>query len=195
MNTALTLLSALLLSSLAACSGEPFSIGGLQCEMRVNPVGVDVERPRFRWIMEAELRGQRQTAYQLLVTTDKAALEQGVGDCWDSGQIPSDQSVAVVYAGKPLTSGRQYWWKVRPYGRIISNWKREGDTVSLEITIPPNTTATVFVPAKDMASVLDGGNATDKARDVRFLRMQDGAAVYAVGSGCHQFSTSRKEAP
>jgi alpha-L-rhamnosidase len=74
-----------------------------------------------------------------------------------------------------------------PYGRIVSNWKREGDTVSMEVTIPPNTTATVFVPAQDAAGVTESGKPADKAKGVKFLRMENSAAVYAVGSGSYQF--------
>ena len=35
------------------------------------------------------------------------------GDLWDSGKVESDQSVHVVYAGKPLTSGVKAFWKVQ----------------------------------------------------------------------------------
>lgn len=112
MKPTLTLLAAMLLVSRAASAAEPFTVDGLQCEMRDNPVGVDAQRPRFRWIMESQHRGQRQTAYRVLVATDKAALERSSADCWDSGEIRSDQSAAVPYAGKPLVSCRQYWWKV-----------------------------------------------------------------------------------
>ena len=36
-----------------------------------------------------------------------------------------------------------------PYGRIESNWKRDGNAVTLDMLIPANTTATVCVPGKD----------------------------------------------
>jgi len=45
MKNKLTLSIALLLAPLAVFAGQKFSIGGLQCEMRVNLVGVDAERP------------------------------------------------------------------------------------------------------------------------------------------------------
>jgi len=95
---------------------------------------------------------------------------------------------------KPALVGDLTWVKTHkdtPYGRIISNWKREGDQVSMDVMIPPNTTATVFVPARDEASVLEGGKAVAEVKGVRFLRMESGAAVYAVGSGCYQFSSDK----
>ena len=73
------------------------------------------------------------------------------------------------------------------YGRIESNWKREGDKVTMEVTIPPNTTATVYVPAKDAAGVTEGGKPAAQAEGIKFLRMEDGAAVYEVGAGRYSF--------
>lgn len=87
-------------------------IAGLRCEHYVDPVGVDARRPRFDWILESTTRGQRQTAYRVLVATDRRALDADRGDLWDSGKVASDQSVAVRYAGLPLKSGQQCFWKV-----------------------------------------------------------------------------------
>ena len=57
----------------------------------------------------------------------------------------------------------------------------------MAVTIPPNTTATVFVPAKDAAAVTEGGMTMDKVEGVKFLRMENNVAVYAVGSGAYHF--------
>ena len=86
-----------------------------------------------------------------------------------------------------------------PYGRIVSNWKREGNQLTMDVTIPINTTATVYVPAKEAAGVTESGPSTSlragkpaaKAEGVRFLRMENGAAVYEVGSGKYQFCRER----
>jgi alpha-L-rhamnosidase len=52
----------------------------------------------------------------------------------------------------------------------------------MELTIPANTTATVFVPARAAASVIESGKAVAQAKGVKSLRMANGAAVYAVES-------------
>jgi alpha-L-rhamnosidase len=57
----------------------------------------------------------------------------------------------------------------------------------MEITIPPNTTATVYVPAKDAASVVESGRPAAKSGGVKFLRMEKDRAVYEVGSGMYEF--------
>jgi alpha-L-rhamnosidase len=81
-----------------------------------------------------------------------------------------------------------------PYGRIVSNWKREDQKLTLEVTIPANTTATVYVPAKDAPTVTEGGNAIDRIERVTFLRMQNNVAVYAVESGSYRFQSALSEA-
>ncbi len=63
--------------------------------------------------------------------------------------------------------------------------------MTLEVTIPANTSATVHVPAVAAASVTEGGKPAADADGVEFLRMENGAALYDVGSGTYRFvSTS-----
>ncbi len=92
----------------------------LRCEFMVNPVGIDEVKPRLSWQMRAGSggeRGQRQTAYQVLVATRENLLGVGRSDLWDSGKVESDQSAHVVYSGVPLPSGRRCFWKVRVWDR------------------------------------------------------------------------------
>ena len=83
---------------------------GLKVEYLENPMGIDVARPRFSWQLGHDQRGQKQTAYQILVSTSP---EVKTGDLWDSGRVESTQSVHVVYNGKPLASAQTCYWKVR----------------------------------------------------------------------------------
>jgi alpha-L-rhamnosidase len=72
-------------------------------------------------------------------------------------------------------------------GRIVSDWRLNGDTLTLAVTIPVNTKATVHVPAGDPPGVTEGDHPADRAAGVRFLRTEDGTAVYEVGSGEYRF--------
>ena len=76
------------------------------------------------------------------------------------------------------------------HGRIDSDWKREGEQFSWKIIVPANTTATVYVPAKDVVSVSESAKPVDQAEGVTFLRMEKGRAVYEVGSGTYQFGST-----
>jgi alpha-L-rhamnosidase len=84
----------------------------LRCEYHVNPQGIDEPQPRLTWRVESSARGAKQSAYQILVASSMERLEANSIDLWDSGQVASDQTVNVPYAGKPLASGQECFWKV-----------------------------------------------------------------------------------
>ena len=67
-------------------------------------------------------------------------------------------------------------------GKISSRWKRDGKTFTLNISIPANTTAEVFVPAKS-ADVVKKNSAA------KFLRMENDHAVFETGSGEWKFTS------
>jgi len=75
------------------------------------------------------------------------------------------------------------------YGLIRSEWTLQNNTFDWQITVPANTTATVFVPAKEVSHVTENGNYVDKVQGITFLRMQNGFAVFAVESGSYSFSS------
>jgi len=84
----------------------------LRCEYRVNPLGIDEVQPRLTWRVDSATRGAKQTAYRILVASSASALKQNTGDLWDSGTIASSETVNVIYAGQPLASRDQCFWKV-----------------------------------------------------------------------------------
>ncbi len=96
---------------------------------------------------------------------------------------------------KPNVIGDLTWVKAHhdsPYGRITSHWKRDGDTLTMKVTIPANTTATVYVPARDAESVTESGKPATQAPGVKFLRMGGNVAVCSVGSGSYEFKSKMK---
>jgi len=78
------------------------------------------------------------------------------------------------------------------HGRIESHWWIEGDRFCLDVTVPVNTTATVYIPAIDETFVTESGKRAQRAKGVEFLGLEQGAAVYRVGSGCYQFRSERR---
>jgi len=104
---------ALLVAPLAALHAADLT--NLRCEYRANPLGIDVPQPRLSWVMESARRGQRQTAYQVLVASSPDRLAADQGDLWDSGKVTSREQVGILYAGKPLGSGQSCYWKVRAW--------------------------------------------------------------------------------
>jgi alpha-L-rhamnosidase len=86
-----------------------------------DPLGVDVRLPRFYWTPRPSVRGEGQSAYQILVSRVPSCAK---GDVWDSGKIASTAFVHVAYNGKPLASATSYYWKVRSWDTAgaISPW-------------------------------------------------------------------------
>jgi len=77
-------------------------------------------------------------------------------------------------------------------GKIVSDWKREGDQFTLAVSIPANTKATVCLPAKDMESVTESGTPVAKAKGIRFLRPDSGGMVFQMGAGNYLFVSKEK---
>jgi alpha-L-rhamnosidase len=109
-----TLALSLLLGSAALAE---MNVARLRCEYLENPLGIDVVRPRLSWTLQSPERGQKQTAYQVLVASSPEALGQDRADLWDSGRVASDRSVHVEYDGKRLASYQACWWKVRAWDK------------------------------------------------------------------------------
>ena len=95
------------------------TVFALRCEQLENPLGIDVLRPRLSWKLDSNQRGQKQTAYEILVAGSERALRPGKADLWDSGKVVSEDTLEVYYSGTPLASRRQCFWKVRV-------WDKEG---------------------------------------------------------------------
>lgn len=89
------------------------TVGKLRCNYLCNPLGVETPNPRLSWALFSQERGQRQTAYQVLVASEKGLLNNDVGDLWDSGIVETDQSIHVIYRGKELRSRQRCYWKVK----------------------------------------------------------------------------------
>jgi len=94
---------------------------------------------------------------------------------------------------RPAVVGDLTWVKAgydSVRGRIVSEWRRNGRQFSLQVTIPPNCTADVFVPAADAGTVTESEQRAADAFGVRFRGLKDGAAAYAVGSGVYTFAST-----
>ncbi len=88
----------------------------LSCEYRVNPLGIDMTRPRLAWRLSSNRRCARQQAYQIRCyvsgTSSKGdGLKENV--LWDSGRVNSDQSTHIPYDGPVLQSRQKIYWHVR----------------------------------------------------------------------------------
>jgi hypothetical protein len=101
---------------------------------------------------------------------------------------PGYESIVI----RPRLGGKLNWAVVRYEsirGMISVDWKKKDDRLFLNVTVPANTTAKVYVPAASAEGVRESGKPAAKAEWVRFLRMENGAAVYEVASGIYRFES------
>jgi alpha-L-rhamnosidase len=74
------------------------------------------------------------------------------------------------------------------YGRLSSGWEIVNDKIIMDVEIPANTFATVFVPAKSEASVFESDNAISSSKDIQVKGTEDGYVILKVGSGKYHFT-------
>ena len=85
----------------------------LKCEYLVNPICIDSKKPRFSWKLAHAQKNQRQSAYQIIVSSNKIMSDRKNGDIWDSGKVELDSNINVAYNGIALESDKRYYWRVK----------------------------------------------------------------------------------
>ena len=172
MQKSIWLFAAILIST--SCSQQKPAVTqavDLQCEYQTEPIGVDAEAPRFSRTLSdpGQVRGQAQTAYNILVASSFDKLTEAAADIWNSGKV--DFAEASVGS---------------PYGEIVSRWERKDSNITLSVTAPPNTTATVYVPARHAEGITESGHSLNVAEGVVFKSAENGYAVIEVTSGKYE---------
>jgi alpha-L-rhamnosidase len=75
------------------------------------------------------------------------------------------------------------------YGRIYSKWSLEKDLLRYNAIVPPNTSATLFLPARSIDLVMENGIPAAEAEGIKFLRFENGKAVLSLEPGQYTFQT------
>ena len=103
------------------------AIPKITCEMMENPSGISAP-PRLGWELRSTAQGEFQTAYQIMVSTDRLLLEYDQADVWDTKKIKSGESQFVPFGGNPLKKGERYYWKVKVWDAAgkPSSWSEVG---------------------------------------------------------------------
>lgn len=166
----------------------------LQCEYLKNPLGLDVPRPRLSWKMGTTLttRGQKQTAYQVLVASSRALLDKNEGDLWDSGRMDSGESVNIVYDGKPLATGQKCFWKVRLVDEQ-GNWTSWSEPATWQMGLFADDWKARWIGSAEMESQSVGGRPIDNKMPDPWFRKRftlteapQEALIYVASIGYHE---------
>lgn len=77
------------------------------------------------------------------------------------------------------------------YGKLSNSWRVTGDQLLMEVEVPANTTATVFVPAKSADDITESGAPLTQSKDIKLLETKEGSVKLSLGSGKYQFAVKK----
>lgn len=89
--------------------------------------------------------------------------------------------------GGTLTYAKGHYDSI--YGRISSGWTLDGNDFTYDVTIPANTTATLYLPSN--AEIYESGKPVEQAEGVQIVgeQKEEGKIIMELGSGTYSFST------
>jgi alpha-L-rhamnosidase len=100
--------------------------------------------------------------------------------------FPSYQNIIV----KPQPAGdvtSASYSNETPKGMATVSWEKNADRFKLDIKVPVGSTATVYVPSLNVKNVTESGKEINVKQGVNFQKMEDGYAIFAIGSGDYSF--------
>ncbi len=171
-------------SAQTAASG--LAVTRVECEDRVDPLAIDVPRPRLSWVLGSGQQGQRQTAYQILAASRPELLGEGRADLWDSGRIASSDSRNIEYGGKALRSNQQCFWMVRAWdgAGVPSAWSQAASWTSGILETSAWKAQWITFPGGALVS----GPLPCFRKEVEIGAMPRRALVHISGLGAHELS-------
>lgn len=177
---------------------QPFD---LKCEYLENPLGIDVPKPRLSWKMgtTTSMRGLKQTAYQILVSSSEALLDANRGDLWDSGRINTNESVNIVYEGVPLIAGQKCFWKVR-FSDEQGNWSSWSAPASWRMGLFADDWGAQWIGSEKMETQSVGGRKVNNVMPDPWFRktfnletIPQDAVIYVASVGYHELYVNGKK--
>jgi len=91
---------------------------------------------------------------------------------------------------RPRPGGSVTWVKAEYksiHGPVVSDWKVEGDTLSLEVSLPANTSGRLYLPCPEGAAVTESGKDAAASEGVKALPREGDCAVFDLGAGSYSF--------
>lgn len=75
-------------------------------------------------------------------------------------------------------------------GVIKVAWKKNGNMLKLDITIPVNSTAVVYVPVNNIKTLTESGKSIENVKELTVLSHEKNYTILLVGSGSYHFMSS-----
>jgi hypothetical protein len=150
---------------------QPLEVVNLQCEYHSNPLGIENPRPQLCWQLNASQRNIMQSRFARQKHRKYMGFKKG-----KLGSIITN----CLFRSKAFAGQRLY-------GKISSAWKKNSEGFELNVEIPANTTATIYLPAKRDDIIIESGHPVNNSTGLQFLRHEQGKALIAVSSGHYVF--------
>jgi alpha-L-rhamnosidase len=77
------------------------------------------------------------------------------------------------------------------YGLAGISWRNEDKKITMKVTVPVGSEATVYVPALDEQKVYESGREVSKMSEIQFIEKQENFVLYKIGSGIYEFEVAR----
>ena len=110
---------------------------------------------------------------------------------WVAG-IQADQSAVgfdkIVI--RPQIISNVNWSKaeyISVNGIIQTDWERHNHLFKLNVTIPFNCSAKIYLPTNNIKNITESGKGISDVDDVEFIKTENGSAIFSVGSGSYSF--------
>lgn len=79
------------------------------------------------------------------------------------------------------------------YGKLRSGWRKENGKLILEVEIPVNTNAEIFIPATDASQIIEGGQLLSASKEISIKGNEMGYTRVSVGSGVYHFEVNAQD--
>jgi alpha-L-rhamnosidase len=76
-------------------------------------------------------------------------------------------------------------------GTINVSWRHQPNMFTIDVTVPPNTSATLRLPATDQHAITEAGRPLAQSADATLVRLANGVATIELGAGSYHFAVSR----
>lgn len=79
-------------------------------------------------------------------------------------------------------------WDQSTRGEVATSWTRKDGVLTLEVTVPANTTAMIDLTGVDRSRLTEGGRPLEEVRDVKRVDAEREGLLFLVGLGVYRFA-------
>ena len=121
----------LLTGSCRRDNSDTLSVINPRCEY-MNEAVVVKQSPRFSWELVSAVNGQKQTAWQVIISDDLKTAGAGKGNIRNSRKTKGDETFGIELEGTPFKSFTKYYWKARVWDSNgkVSGWSETASFIT-----------------------------------------------------------------